>query len=75
MAVQTLITDVSVRLVFNGGMDMNGKPVLKKTSCTKESSQMHSLKKVHEAAIALASLQTYTLDAVQMLSTNDVAQA
>lgn len=74
MAVQTLVTDVSVRLVLNGGMDMSGKPVLK-NKLYKGIKPNAQPEKVHEAAIALASLQTYTLDAVQMLSTNDVAQA
>ncbi|MNG18765.1 hypothetical protein D3C84_1028580 [compost metagenome] len=53
---------------------MNGKPVLK-NKLYKGIKPNAQPEKVHEAAIALASLQTYTLDAVQMLSTNDVAQA
>lgn len=73
MAVQSAVTDMSVRLVLNGGTDENGKAILKNKvyKYVKTDAQAET---VHQVAAALASLQTYTLEAVNMVSTTDVVQ-
>ncbi|WP_028401771.1 DUF1659 domain-containing protein [Ectobacillus panaciterrae] len=71
MAIQSGVTDMSMRLVLNVGTNQNGKAITK-SKVYKYVKVDAPAEKVHEAATALASLQGYTLEAVQMLSTSDV---
>jgi hypothetical protein len=73
MAAQAAVTDMSLRLVLNGGTDEKGKAITKNKvyKSVKLDAQANS---IHEVAVALASLQGYTLEAVQTISTSDVVQ-
>ena len=72
MAIQTIISDMSLRLVLNGGTDKNGKAIMKNKQF-KNVKTNADLNKVHEVAAAIASLQQHKLDAVQLVSTTDVS--
>ncbi|MBO1623943.1 DUF1659 domain-containing protein [Bacillus cereus] len=72
MAIETIVTDLSLRLVLNGGTDKNGKAILKNKQF-KRVKPNADVAKVHEVAHALASLQELKLHAVQLLSTSDIS--
>ncbi|MEI4801176.1 DUF1659 domain-containing protein [Bacillus sp. NPDC077411] len=72
MAIQTTVSDMSLRLVLNGGSDKNGKAIMKNKQF-KNVKPDADLSKVHEVAAAIASLQQHKLDAVQLVSTTDVS--
>ncbi|MFX3623254.1 MAG: DUF1659 domain-containing protein [Ectobacillus sp.] len=74
MAIQAAVTDMSLRLVLNAGKDENGKTMLK-NKVYKFVKVDAAPEQIHEAATALASLQTYTLEAINMMSTTDVINA
>ncbi|MED0960060.1 DUF1659 domain-containing protein [Bacillus paramycoides] len=70
MAVETIVMDLTLRLVLNGGLDKNGKTVFK-TKQFKRVKTNANLEKVHGVARTLASLQKSSLHAVQLVSTSD----
>ncbi|MGG0185101.1 DUF1659 domain-containing protein [Bacillus rhizoplanae] len=72
MAIQTIVSDMSLRLVLNGGTDKNGKAIIKNKQF-KNVKTNADLNKVLEVATAIASLQQHKLDAVQLVSTTDVS--
>ncbi|CAM4064175.1 hypothetical protein BAMA_01120 [Bacillus manliponensis] len=72
MAVQTIVSDMNLRLVLNGGKDENGKDIMKNKQF-KNIKPDADAEKVHEVALALASLQNFPLHAVQLISTADVS--
>ncbi|WP_459501888.1 DUF1659 domain-containing protein [Bacillus sp. C1] len=72
MAIETIVTDLSLRLVLNGGTGANGKAILKNKQF-KRVKQNADVAKVHEVALAVASLQQLKLHAVQLLSTSDIS--
>ncbi|MFD3446588.1 DUF1659 domain-containing protein [Microbacteriaceae bacterium 4G12] len=72
MAIQTMVSDKSLRLVFNGGTNASGKPIMK-SKLFKNVKLEAQPEKIHEVATAIASLQTHTLESVQFVSTTDVA--
>lgn len=72
MAVQTIVSDMSLRLVLHSGQDGNGKDILKNKQF-KNVKPDADVNKIHEVAIALTSLQKSTLNAVQLISTTDVS--
>ncbi|HDX9580563.1 TPA: DUF1659 domain-containing protein [Bacillus pseudomycoides] len=72
MAIQTIVSDMSLRLVLNGGTDKNGKAIMKNKQF-KSVKPNADLNKVHEVASAIASLQQHKLDSVQLISTTDVS--
>ncbi|WP_242216825.1 DUF1659 domain-containing protein [Bacillus cereus group sp. BfR-BA-01380] len=72
MAIQTIVSDMSLRLVLNGGTDKNGKAIMKNKQF-KNVKPNADLGKVHEVAAAIASLQQHKLDSVQLVSTTDVS--
>lgn len=72
MAVQTIVSDMSLRLVLHIGKDGNGKDIMK-NKLFKNVKPDADVNKIHEVAIALASLQKSTLNAVQLVSTTDVS--
>lgn len=72
MAVETIVTDMSLRLVLNSGTDTNGKATLKSKQFKKVKPNADAAK-VHEVANALASLQQFPLHTVQLLSTTDIS--
>ncbi|MGG0276158.1 DUF1659 domain-containing protein [Bacillus rhizoplanae] len=72
MAIQTIVSDMSLRLVLNGGTDKNGKAIMKNKQF-KNVKTNADLNKVHEVATAIVSLQQHKLDAVQLVSTTDVS--
>lgn len=69
MAVETIVMDLTLRLVLNGGLDKNGKTVFKNKQFKRVKTNA-DLGKVHEVARALASLQQSSLHAVQLVSTS-----
>lgn len=72
MAVQTIVSDMNLRLVLNGGKDEKGKDIMKNKQF-KNVKPDADVNKVHEVGVALASLQNFTLHAVQLISTTDVS--
>ncbi|MEH7461638.1 DUF1659 domain-containing protein [Bacillus thuringiensis] len=72
MAIQTIVSDMSLRLVLNGGTDKNGKAIMKNKQF-KNVKPDADLNKVHEVATVIASLQQHKLDSVQLVSTTDVS--
>ncbi|MGG3520727.1 DUF1659 domain-containing protein [Bacillus pseudomycoides] len=72
MAIETIVTDLSLRLVLNGGTDKNGKTILKNKQF-KRVKPNADVTQVHEVGRALASLQGLKLHAVQLLSTSDIS--
>ncbi|KEK25428.1 DUF1659 domain-containing protein [Bacillus gaemokensis] len=74
MAIETIVSDLTLRLALNGEPDKNGKSVLKYKQF-KRVRPNADLAKVHEVAHALASLQELTVHAVQLLSTTDVSNS
>lgn len=72
MAIETIVTDLSLRLVLNGGTDNNGKTILKNKQF-KQVKPNADAAKIHEVGLALASLQGLKLHAVQLLSTSDIS--
>ncbi|MEH7456960.1 hypothetical protein CON65_15455 [Bacillus pseudomycoides] len=72
MAVETIVTDLTLRLVLNDGLDKNGKTVFKNKQF-KRVKPNADLGKVHEVARALSSLQELKLHAVQLVSTADLS--
>ncbi len=72
MAIETIVTDLSLRLVLNGGTDNNGKTILKNKQFKRVKPNADATK-VHEVGLALASLQGLKLHAVQLLSTSDIS--
>lgn len=72
MAVETIVMDLTLRLVLNRGFDKNGKTVLKNKQFKRVKTNA-DLGKVYEVARALASLQQSSLQAVQLVSTSDLS--
>ncbi|CAM3949967.1 DUF1659 domain-containing protein [Bacillus cereus] len=72
MAVEQIVMDLTLRLVLNGGLDKNGKTVVKNKQF-KRVKTTADLEKVHAVARALASLQGSPLHAVQLVSTSDLS--
>ncbi|ABS23969.1 DUF1659 domain-containing protein [Bacillus cytotoxicus] len=72
MAVETIVTDLTLRLVLNAGLDKNGKTVFKNKQL-KQVKPNADLEKVHDVARALSSLQELKLHAVQVVSTTDLS--
>ncbi|WP_242144858.1 MULTISPECIES: DUF1659 domain-containing protein [unclassified Bacillus cereus group] len=72
MAVETIVTDLTLRLVLNAGLDKNGKTVFKNKQL-KQVKPNADLEKVHDVARALSSLQELKLHAVQVVSTADLS--
>ncbi|KFN01849.1 DUF1659 domain-containing protein [Bacillus clarus] len=72
MAVETVVTDLTLRLVLNGGLDKNGKAIFKNKQFKRIKTNADA-GKVHEVARALASLQETKLHAVQLVSTSDLS--
>ncbi|MDM5157314.1 DUF1659 domain-containing protein [Bacillus sp. DX1.1] len=72
MAIQTIVSEMSLRLVFNGGTDEKGKSIMKNKQFKKVKPNA-DLTKAYEVANALSSLQELRLDAVQILSTADLS--
>lgn len=72
MAVQTIVSDMSLRLVLHIGTDGNGKDIMKNKQFRNVKPDA-DVNKIHEVATALASLQKSTLNAVQLVSTTDVS--
>ncbi|MDG4658569.1 DUF1659 domain-containing protein [Ectobacillus antri] len=71
MAIQSGITDMNLRLTLNGGTDANGKAIMK-NKVYRFVKVDAPAEKVHEVALALASLQQHTLEAIQLVSTSDI---
>jgi hypothetical protein len=72
MAVETIVMDLTLRLVLNNGLDKNGKTVFKNRQFKRVKTNAN-LEKVHGVAHALASLQESSLHAVQLVSTTDLS--
>ncbi|MED0967732.1 DUF1659 domain-containing protein [Bacillus paramycoides] len=72
MAVEQIVMDLTLRLVLNGGLDKNGKTVVKNKQFKRVKTNA-DLEKVHAVARALASLQGLPLHAVQLVSTSDLS--
>ncbi|MBF7148345.1 DUF1659 domain-containing protein [Bacillus toyonensis] len=74
MAVETIVMDLTLRLVLNDGLDKNGKTTLKNKQFKRVKTNAN-LEQVHNVARAraLASLQESSLHAVQLVSTSDLA--
>ncbi|EJS78517.1 DUF1659 domain-containing protein [Bacillus cereus] len=72
MAVETIVMDLTLRLVLNNGLDKNGKPSFKNKQFKRVKTNAN-LEQVHNVARALASLQESSLHAVQLVSTSDLA--
>ncbi|MGI2734106.1 DUF1659 domain-containing protein [Bacillus cytotoxicus] len=72
MAVETIVTDLTLRLVLNAGLDKNGKTVFKNKQL-KQVKPNADLEKIHDVARALSSLQELKLHAVQVVSTTDLS--
>lgn len=72
MAVETIVMDLTLRLVLNNGLDKNGKTTLKNKQFKRVKTNAN-LEQVHNVARALASLQESSLHAVQLVSTSDFA--
>ncbi|KAA0764934.1 DUF1659 domain-containing protein [Bacillus sp. SH5-2] len=72
MAVETIVMDLTLRLVLNNGLDKNGKTVFKNKQF-KGVKTNANLEQVHNVARALASLQESSLHAVQLVSISDLS--
>lgn len=72
MAVETIVMDLTLRLVLNNGLDKNGKTVFKNKQFKRVKTNAN-LEQVQNVARALASLQASTLHAVQLVSTSDLS--
>lgn len=70
--METIVTDLTLRLVLNAGLDKNGKTVFKNKQF-KQVKPNADLEKVHDVARALSSLQELKLHAVQVVSTADLS--
>ncbi|PEG05700.1 DUF1659 domain-containing protein [Bacillus cereus] len=60
MAIETIVMDLTLRLVLNNGLDKNGKTVFKSKQFKRVKTNA-SLDQVHNVAHALASLQASPL--------------
>ncbi len=74
MAVITELQDMSLRLVYHAGTDQNGKAIMK-NKVYKNVKLDAQPEKIKEVALAIASLQTRTLETVQLASTSGVNEA
>ncbi|GAB6420640.1 DUF1659 domain-containing protein [Bacillus luti] len=72
MAVETIVMDLTLRLVLNNGLDKNGKTVFKNKQFKLVKTNAN-LEQVHNVARALASLQESSLHAVQLVSISDLS--
>ena len=72
MAVETIVMDLTLRLVLNNGLDKNGKTVFKNKQF-KSVKTKANLEQVQNGARALASLPAAPLHAVQLVSTSDLS--
>ncbi|MEM5687907.1 DUF1659 domain-containing protein [Bacillus cereus] len=72
MAVETIVMDLTLRLVLNNGLDKNGKTVFKNKQFKRVKTNAN-LEQVQNVARALASLQASPLQAVQLVSTSDLS--
>ncbi|WP_156573235.1 DUF1659 domain-containing protein [Bacillus luti] len=72
MAVETIVMDLTLRLVLNNGLDKNGKTVFKNKQF-KHVKTNANLEQVHNVARAIASLQESSLHAVQLVSISDLS--
>ncbi|PFJ17402.1 hypothetical protein COD67_09540 [Bacillus cereus] len=72
MAVETIVMDLTLRLVLNNGLDKNGKTAFKNKQFKRVKTNAN-LEQIHNVARALASLQESSLHAVQLVSTSDLA--
>ncbi|OUB23370.1 hypothetical protein BK739_28550 [Bacillus thuringiensis serovar pirenaica] len=73
MAIETIVMDLTLRLVLNNGLDKNGKTVFKSKQFKRVKTNA-SLDQVHNVAHALASLHASPLHAVQLVSTSDLSK-
>lgn len=72
MAVGTIVTDLTLRLVLNSGLDKNGKTAFKQKQFKRVKTNAN-LEQVQNVARALASLQVSPLHAIQLVSTSDLS--
>ncbi|MBO9129985.1 DUF1659 domain-containing protein [Bacillus sp. 165] len=74
MAVITEVQEMSLHLIYHAGTDQNGKPIMKNKVYrnVKLDAQPENMQ---EAALAIASLQTRTLENIQLTSTAGVNEA
>ncbi|HFK1789117.1 DUF1659 domain-containing protein [Bacillus pacificus] len=72
MAVETIVMDLTLRLILNNGLDKNGKTVFKNKQFKRVKTNAN-LEQVQNVARALASLQASPLHAVQLVSTSDLS--
>ena len=72
MAVETIVTDLTLRLVLNNGLDQNGKTAFKQKQFKRVKTNAN-LEQVQNVARALASLQVSPLHAIQLVSTSDLS--
>ena len=72
MAVETIVMDLTLRLVLNNGLDKNGKAVFKNKQFKRIKTNAN-LEQVQNVARALASLQESPLHAIQLVSTSDLS--
>ncbi|PEC20829.1 DUF1659 domain-containing protein [Bacillus cereus] len=70
MTVETIVMDLTLRLVLNERLDKSGKTVFKNKQFKRVKTNA-DLEKVHTVARALASLQELSFHAVQLVSTSD----
>ncbi|HDR8184603.1 TPA: DUF1659 domain-containing protein [Bacillus thuringiensis] len=72
MAVETIVTDLTLRLVLNSGLDKNGKTAFKQKQFKRVKTNAN-LEQVQNVARALASVQASPLHAIQLVSTSDLS--
>ena len=72
MAVESIVMDLTLRLVLSNGLDKNGKTLLKNKQFKRVKTNAN-LEQVNNVARALASLQASPLHAVQLVSTSDLS--
>ncbi|WP_416828335.1 DUF1659 domain-containing protein [Ectobacillus polymachus] len=73
MAAQTMVSDMNLRLVLNTGTSPSGKAIMK-NKVYKFVKMDAPADKVLTVATALASLQGFSLEGIQTISTADVIQ-
>ncbi|TCW58914.1 uncharacterized protein DUF1659 [Bacillus thuringiensis] len=72
MGVETIVTDLTLRLVLNSGLDKNGKTAFKQKQFKRVKTNAN-LEQVHNVARALTSVQASPLHAIQLVSTSDLS--